>query len=760
MHFAYPFPWWLAVVLAAGVLAAAFAQYRRPLAALSPAQRSTLAALRVVALAALVLFLFRPMIVLPPASVRDEVVPVLIDVSRSMRIADADAPGGAERRTRLEQAAALLKTELLPAVGARFATELYTVGDSVAAVPAGGIDRLGANARRTELSAALASIRDRYRGQRVPGIIVLSDGGDTGGAGRAGGGGGTGGAGGAGGDAETGGPPVYAVGLGSSDIRDREVLSITAGDPRIDRASVDLRVTAVSSGFGHAPFTLRVLANGRLLDSRRITPRADGSPIDETFIVSPDPLSPTVYTAEVTGDGSEPVTENNTRSVLVSPAGRARRILVVEGAPGFEHSFMTRAWAGDPGLEVDVVTRKGRNADNLDTFFVQAGPGRAATLTNGFPARREQLFVYDALVIANVDAEALTRAQLSMIAEFVSERGGGLLVMGGRAFAQRGLSGTPLEEVLPVELGDRRGGVVQTANNDDVRAHNKLSLTADGDRHPIMRLGSSVEETRKRWSSLPALASSAALGGPRPGAAILATTTAPGGAIHPVVAVQRYGRGRSMIFAGEASWRWKMMVSSSDRSYDMFWRQAARWLSADSPEPVGMTLPDALEPGDLAPAAIDVRDQSYATVFDAVVEGTLTAPGGDSSPLKVRHGDGGRFATALAPDRAGLYRVRVDARKGATALGQADRWMYVGGADREFADPRLNEGLLRRLARSSGGRYVRAAEAGRIASWLQSSAPVDAPPERRDLWHEPWAFAAIVLLLSAEWILRRLWGLR
>ena len=45
-----------------------------------------------------------------------------------------------------------------------------------------------------------------------------------------------------------------------------------------------------------------------------------------------------------------------------------------------------------------------------------------------------------------------------MAADFVAERGGGLLVLGGRSFAQRGLSGTPLEEVLPVELNDRRGG--------------------------------------------------------------------------------------------------------------------------------------------------------------------------------------------------------------------------------------------------------------------------------------------------------------
>jgi len=114
----------------------------------------------------------------------------------------------------------------------------------------------------------------------------------------------------------------------------------------------------------------------------------------------------------------------------------------------------------------------------------------------------------------------------------------------------------------------------------------------------------------------------------------------------------------------------------------------------------------------------------------------------------------------LSPDRSGLHRVRVEARKGSTTLGAADRWLYVGGVDREFADPRLNEPFLRRLARSSGGRYARPAEAAQVASWLQSTVPADATPERRDLWHEPWAFVAIVLLLSAEWILRRRWGLR
>ena len=746
MHFAYPLPWWLAVVLASAIGAVAFAEYRRPLSPLTNVQRGVLVGLRVLVLLALVLFLFRPIVMLPPAGPRDAIVPVLVDASRSMRLADADG------QTRLARANALLKTELAPALASHVVTEVFSVGDGLK--PA-AVDGFAPDARRTDLSGALAAVRERYRGQRVAGIVVLSDGGDTGdgkagGAGRAG--------------DEAGGPPVFAIGIGSPDgPRDREVRGITTGDPRLDQSSVDLHVSAVSTGFGRTPFVLRLLANGRLLDTRRVVPQADGSPIDELFTVSPDPLNPTVYTAEIPKDESEPVVENNARSVLVSPPGRKRRVLVVEGAPGFEHSFMTRAWATDSGLEIDSVTRKGKNADGQDTFFVQAGAGRSAALTSGFPLKREQLYAYDALVIANVEGDFFTRAQLAMAADFVSERGGGLLVMGGRSFSQRGLSGTPLEEVLPVELNDRRGGLVRASlGPGDLPVHNKLRLTAEGETHPIMRIGGSPDETRRMWSALPALAASATLGGPRPGATVLALTTAPGGGVFPVVAVQRYGQGRSMVFAGEASWRWKMMVASTDRGYDLFWRQAARWLSSTAPEPVTIGLPDAPEPGDAISIDVDARDDVFQPVSDATIEATLTSPGGETTPIKLRHADAasGRYTAVLGPEQPGLYRIRAAAKRGTTALGTADRWMYVGGADREFADPRLNEGFLRRIARNSGGRYVRAGEAARVPAWLQEAVPQNAAPERRDLWHEPWAFALIVLALAAEWTLRRRWGLR
>ena len=43
---------------------------------------------------------------------------------------------------------------------------------------------------------------------------------------------------------------------------------------------------------------------------------------------------------------------------------------------------------------------------------------------------------------------------------------------------------------------------------------------------------------------------------------------------------------------------------------------------------------------------------------------------------------------------------------------------------------------------------------------LKAGVPAAALAVRRDLWHTGWSFAAILVLLGAEWMLRRTWGLR
>src|SRR5262245_2308883 len=509
MVFASPLPWFVAVLVAIGIGAIAVFSYRRPLVPISRAQRAILTTLRALALAAVAVFVCRPVLLLPAVPSGDIVIPVLVDVSRSMGIADANG------NSRISRAKDVIEQTLTPGLAGHATIDLLAFGESLAPSAA---DRLAADARRTDLTRAVAAARDRYRGRAVPAIVVLSDGGDTEQSSRA--------------DTEgashPSGPPVYAVGVGTPDgLPDREVTGITAGEPRLDQTSIDLYVAVTSRGYGKTPFTVRLLANGQTIDSHKVVPLNSGSPINETFNVSPNALNPTVYTAEIEAEQGEAVTENNSRSVLVSPAGRKRRVLTVAGAPGFEHSFLIRALEQDPGLEVDSVVRKGKNEESADTFLVQAGGGRAQALLSGFPATREGLFGYDAIVIANVEGDFFTRTQLTMASDFVAERGGGLLVLGGRSFEQKGLIGTPLEAALPVELNDRRGTVRRPVTEEAAAPQNRLVLTPEGESHPVMRIGSSADSTRKIWASFPSLAASASVGGPRPGATVLAVTTTP-----------------------------------------------------------------------------------------------------------------------------------------------------------------------------------------------------------------------------------------
>src|SRR5688572_723192 len=477
MQFAIALPWWMLLLIAIAVCAVAWGSYAGAIVGLPRRQRAALATLRALTLLLLVACLLRPVRVMPPDSSSDVVVPVLVDVSRSMGLADMDG------RARIDAARDLIDRQVRPALANRFVPELWTFGDTLEQADASPVT---ASAARSDLSGALRALRDRYRERKVAAVVVMSDGGDTGAQDAAT-------------SVDAGSVPVYAIGLGAPRVvSDLEVLDVSAGEMAVTDSSVDISVAAVNRG-GAGPFDLRVLENGRPIDLRRVAPAADGGPVRAVFTVSPPRDAATLYTVEIPSGPGERVLENNKRAVLVEPAGRRRTVLMIEGAPGFEHSFIKRALAADPGLELDSVVRKGRDARGAATYFVQAAEARAPRLAAGFPQTRESLYEYDALVLANVEADALSRQQLQMIADFVDGRGGGLLVLGAKSFVQQGFAGTALDDVLPLRLTDRGGGVIRVSTRQDTRY--AVTLTSDGASHPVMRLGAAAGPDR--WASMP-----------------------------------------------------------------------------------------------------------------------------------------------------------------------------------------------------------------------------------------------------------------
>jgi uncharacterized membrane protein len=736
MQFAVALPWWGYALVFALALVGAWFTYSRVALQLAPSRRALLTALRALTLLLIVFILLRPVRFVRAEGASDSIVAILVDGSRSMRLADADG-------TRVDRARAIAQ-DLQARLGQRFKTELLSFGETLSRTE---LAQLSADARRSDLSAALTSLADRYRARPLAGVIVLSDGGDTSVeevTGR-----------------HTMAMPVYTIGIGNPAIpRDREVINLTAGEPLLTGSSVDLSVSVTSSGFGTTPIELRLKENGRPLETRRVSPAGDAAPVHELFTVSPPPDRATVYTIEIPVDTSEVVVENNTRSVLVPPQGRRRKVLLIEGAPGFEHTFLKRALARDTALEVDSVVRKGQNDEGRDTFFIQAASSRTAALASGYPRRVADLFQYDAVFFGNIGGDFFSRDQLAMTSDFVARRGGGLLVFGARSFERAGLAGTPLEEALPIDLTDRRASILRTAAG-SAPAANTLALTADGVAHPATRVAVTIEESQKRWTQLPPLASVAPAGGPRPGAQILAVTATPGGELRPLIVTQRYGQGRALAFAGEASWRWRMMLPASNNTHELVWRQLARWVASGAADRVEIPTAAAALPGTTENISVLVRGEEFNPVADAVVSLRVTEPGGHERTMAAALTDPsmGRYAAAVRFDQPGVYSVAADVRRGSEKLGPVTRSLLVGGVDLELSQPRLNDSVLRRIAETTGGQYAPASAAQQVPAMVAATDAGKPPSEMRDLWNNGFSLAVIIGLLAAEWIVRRRVGL-
>jgi hypothetical protein len=737
-------PWW--VIVLAGVALVALAVRTYAGLPLTRSRRALLVALRIATLLTLGLFLLRPVAV-QPAPRAGAVVPVLIDASRSMGIRDAPVGGeGHEGDTRFARAVALAAGPLARALEG-FGVELLELRTEIGPLDAAREPDAGAS----PLAEALADLRARYQGRAVPGIVLLSDGGETG--------------------ADVAwtaeeGPAVFTVPIGSeAPPADLEVVGVELDAHALPGSSVELTATVVSHGFGRDPIDVRLLAAGRPLEVRRVVPAADGLPVRVTFTLPPAGDRPAVYTVNIPSRRGEATEANNARHAVVQPIGRPRRLLFVQGGPGYEHSFLARAWRDDPRLDLDTVVRKGQNDRGEATFYIQAEAARAESLTAMLPADRAQLFAYDALVFANVPQDLLSDAHAGLVEAFVSRRGGGLLVLGARSFGRRGLAATPLGLLLPVAPRQAFAEAARASWSAPAAGRggmaNVLRPTSDGDRHPLLRVAASPSDAARRWREAPALAGVAAAGDPRPGAQVLAVASS-AGVTRPVLAVQRYGEGRTMVFAGEATWRWKMQRPLEDRLFETFWRQVARWLAAPAPEPIAIDVGADPQPGRPAALTVLVRDEAFEPVRDAAVEIVVRDDRGGEEILRpaLQDAAGGRYAVEWRPSHQGLFRLSASARRASARLASADHAVYVGAADVETADPRRQDDVLRRMAERTGGQVVSPEEIGRIAGALQARAAAAPMMTARELWHGPWTLMAIIALLGIEWSLRRRWGLR
>ncbi|MBL7132531.1 MAG: hypothetical protein ISS78_00400 [Phycisphaerae bacterium] len=759
------------VLLAVQVAAAVGVFYAEVYSFLHAKRLAVLMALRSLAIISLMLVLFKP-ILSCAVSPRDRAkcyLPVLVDRSGSM--STVDEANTASRYVRALHTLATQRTRVtgnFNPVWHYFGQEVKTA-DKFASLMQ--IQPSGKAAEGTDIAGALVGASADYAKASLAGIILISDGihnvsqkavMEA---------------------VEEASVPIYAVGIGSEKedatrLRNIELASVDAPLEAIKNNITTITISVKMTGMASTQ------ARVQLLEEGNDQPVASENLWTEKSVYSKAiKLKWTPKDRPSLGEGAadvrklrvvipakavEAIKDDNTAELHVLITQPRVRVLYVEGSMRPEYKYLKRLLDTDPNIQFMSLVRV---ADNR--FWAYGGiDGRKL---NRLPTTDEDFSLIDVLVIGDLSRTFLSRSQLARIGKFVND-GGALLMLGGHSsFGPGGYGGTDVETVLPVVVG----GLEQAQ---DTTAFLPM-LTAAGQVHPVLDGLSDFFVIPGRpgpkpgTPALPDLRGCVTVPKAKGGAAVLAVhpTRKNAAGLLTVLAVQKYGAGRSAAFTADTTWQWylKMRGMGADSPYSRLWGQLIRWLARAE-----------TKTRKTAPAVVARLDRSYMLVNQSVtirarVQDQKGLPGQTSQvtctiapadkaakghDLPLGNRGGGLFDAEFTPKRSGKFRLTISAvDPTGQKLGTDELSLTVAPYLAEAERLARNTNLLRAIAVVSEGRYADLAGLPEIIDQIidrhkKLAAPLP-PPETYRLYNFWLLFLAFAAFMTGEWMLRRNWQL-
>jgi uncharacterized membrane protein len=729
---------WLGVTGLVG--ASAVATYTIARGKSSVTDRGIMAGLRVALLALLVFCLMQPTLILSTVVPQQNFVGVLVDDSRSMALENED---GRPRSAFVADAFTPDQSELHQRLSDRFVLRFFRFSDVVNRFD--DLSELSFDGTHTNIGRALDQAREELAGVPLSGLVLVSDGADNDGRSIS--------------EAlvplQAAGVPVFPIGVGEDFIEpDIELGRVELPRTVLQGSTLMVDLVVSQNGYGQRSVPIIVEDETQILAEETVELGPDGEPVVARIgfeLIEPGPRR---VQFRIPAQSEERVDRNNRRNAWIDVRGESEKILYFEGEPRFEVKFMRRAVADDENLQLVVLQR------TAESKFLRLSVSDSTELEFGFPTSRQELYRYRGLVLGSVEASFFTHDQLQMIADFVSERGGGLLFLGGHSsFAEGGWEGTPVEEVMPVVLGEPQGGPEGFFAEVEVRP------TPAGLAHAAVQLDVEPQDLAGRWDSLPPVTIVNHLTEVRPGATtLLEGELRDGGANQVILAFQRYGRGLAIAQTAQDTWLWQMHadVPLEDQSHESYWKQVLRWLIDGVPDAVSVQADrEQVEPGETVRLVSSVGDSTYIEVNDASVTARITSPSGivEEIPAEWTVETDGEYAVEFRPSEMGDYEIELQARRGEEELGSDHTWVHVAPSDDEYFGAARNTALLQRIADETGGQFYTPETVTTLPEDISITGAGVTLVEESDLWDMPALFLVMMLLMGAEWGYRRMRGL-
>jgi hypothetical protein len=566
--------------------------------------------------------------------------------------------------------------------------------------------------------------------------------------------------------------PAFCIGFGTTDPPpDLAIQRIEAPESVFKSDRVRGQIFIKDDMPSGVPFDIQILHAGTLAwEQRLITNGQHIRPVKFDFPVQPllerlagmhqggpSENQPVQLGLEalVTSSKAERQTMNNKAKTVVSVVSSKRKMLLLEGRPRWETRYLRNLFDRDPQWDVNAVF-----FDPMDSS--QNGMTLPRGLANGsFPSTRSSLMEYDVVVIGEWNASLLSNEELEWLGEFVSIRGGGMLLVDGPRQTLQTMLERSTAPLVPVGFSAQK----EVANESSQT--NRLSLTEYAKNIPALSLAAGTSEQSVVWQTLPAPHRITPCM-PLPGSEVL-VEAGEGRSRRPAVVHRRYGAGKILYCASDETWRWRNNVAGLYQ--ERFWSQIIAWIAAQpfAVQTEGVSLDTngfVFREGASTElrAFIDPRQaRSRPVVGDSQnVTGVLWRNGNRVAAVPLIHDASreGFFSGKSPPLGEGNYELTVESA-GLSIESKAIRAPFVVRAEapNELAEVTQNEALLRQIASESKGRYL-PEESIRLlkdllAPWKDGESRLVEIPIWQGL---PW-FCVVILLLSTEGWLRKRLGL-
>ena len=717
-------PWLLALLIIAALAGISWVLYRRRDFA-RPPQMLAVWLLQLAMLAVVIWLLQQPTLSTEQLRTGENVVAFVLDNSESMAYGESES--------RLQQAMRNLSATLADDSSLELSVQHYELADRARLVSS--FLESEASGTGTSIAASLTDVLREARFSPLAAIVLSSDGADT-----------TGGL--SFSDlAEIAGfgVPVHTIAVGRESIpEDIELTDVILPNRALPGSTITARVSIRHDAA--ASTRLKVYNGDDLLESL---------PVD----LQPDTKNTTVWVNikladaghhhirfSVDGIPGEQELRNNSRSTLVEVADQKYRVLYFEGEPRWEYKFMRRALNDDEDLQIASLLRVSPNK------FYRQGIESPEQLENGFPTTRDELFAYDALIIGSVEAASLTDEQQAIIHDFVSERGGSLLMLAGpNGLGNGGWGQSRIADVLPVRLPP-------STTDSFFRKKAAVVLTPQGADDRMLWLADTADANRVAWNKLPEVADYQVTGNLKPAAVTLLQVMTDIGQL-PLLITQQFGRGHCYILASGGTWRWQMSMPVEDQSHETFWRQLLRAMVAHAPSRISLAAS-----GDGGSTGVSLRaefrDDAFRPIDDIGVTAIVTHQDGDSWSIDLLPSvdEPGVFQADVSPTASGNWYFEAVAERNGEPIEVARASIHYESGQAEYFNFRRDSLALQRLSEATGGRYLEPDELDALPDLLRYSSSGLTETNHRAIWDAPAVFLLLLLLKGGEWLLRRRWS--